>query len=491
MATNQISKASNRQSLGVPADSGRRTSLRELLADYDREVMESLRTAFDADTGLERARILHEASRVITVHDAVLVSALCPLLEDLPGGQEVASRLRHGSEERAVLLRRFADVAKNVAAQNVYPVSGDAIEEILEGLEQSLDAHVTDETQQVGEVLTASSESVDPDVVAARMALVAEDSPTRSHRATPGLPHSPLQKRYYRLHERWADWRDAHHGWLENGSAAKTPRVFQATRLMSAADAGPPTIGEVLAGYDKSVDEMIAEQGAATNLAEEAVAVQRLSAAIAIHDSVLAGVLCPLLDALPEAKEPAAKLREGCHRRGELQRQLADVMRRVVPGESDETLRATIAPLVEALIESFGSHKSVETGDVAALLRDLPDDAYRTKGSLLNDAMWPWHSEGPELLALRMAMWARSSPSRSHRLLESHPSSRALRSWYRLADHGRHISAETPFERWLAPKRPNAPFESLRTTPEGAPQTPPAASGLTDGPDESDRDPGT
>jgi len=439
---------------------GTGTSLRGLLAEYDREVDASLRAALDAETGLERVRILHTGRRVITVHDAVLLSALCPLLEDLPGGREVADRLRRGCQQRAALLARFEDVTRNVAAPNVYPVSGDEIEAILEGLERSLAEHVTAETKQVGDVLTATADSADPDVVAARMAIEAESAPTRVHRAATKHPHSVFLKRYYHFVDRWADWRDTHNGWQDPRSVARSPRSLQVAGLMSEPGSGAPTIREVLAGYDATVEEVIKEWLAATTPDEERAAVRRLSAGIAVHDSVLGGVVCPLLDALPAAREPAAQLRDGCHQRSDLQHRLGVLEKRFAVTKPDDGYRAEVEPVVEALIESFHAHEHVETEEVVGLLETLPADVYRTKSSLLADAMWPWHSDGPDLLALRMAMWAEYSSGHSHPVLDKHPSSRVLRSWFHVTDHWRHFTPETPLERWLVPQLPAAPFSS-------------------------------
>lgn len=439
----------------------RTSSLRSLLAGYDREVEASLREAIDATTGLERVRILHQTRRVVAVHDAVLRSALCPLLEDLPGGHEIAERLRHGCDERAKLLGRYEALTKNVAAPNVYPVSGEEIEEILEGLERSLREHVHDETTQVGDLLSRFTDSIDPDVVAVRMALEAERAPTRSHHATVRRPRSALLKRYYRMRDGWADWRDAHHGWLDPRTTKQSPQALEVATLKGTG-AATPTVRDVLGGYDATVRGIIEEWRTAPDWAAKSDAVQRLSAAITVHDAVLGGVLCPLVDALPGGKEPAERLREGCRQRAELQRRIYQLGDRVTAGEGDDRLRTELEAIIDALVESFHAHEQEETKDVTELLERLPPEAYRTKSSLLADVMWPWHSEGPELLALRMALWAESSPSRAHPLLARHPTSRILRSAYRLSDHWSKFSARTPLQRWFAPKLPPAPFSSSK-----------------------------
>ena len=72
-------------------------SLREMLAEYDHEVEKSLRSALQSTSGIGRVRVLHNTlRRSIAVHDAVLESALCPLLDNLPNGPAVADRLRLG-----------------------------------------------------------------------------------------------------------------------------------------------------------------------------------------------------------------------------------------------------------------------------------------------------------------------------------------------------------------------------------------------------------
>lgn len=438
-----------------------RDTLRGLLASYDGEVEAALRAAVDATTGLERVRVMHQTRKVVAVHDAILLSALCPLLEDLPGGAEVARRLRDGCGERAQLLQRYADATKNVAAHNVYPVSGDEIEDILDGLERSLRAHISDETIQVGDLLAASAASVDPEIVAVHMAIEAERAPTRAHRATSKHPNAVALKRYYRLQDRWADWRDSHNGWLKPDAVRQSPRTLQVAALLKGLGGGtPPTIRDVLGGYDDTVQAVIRDWVAATTWQAKSEAVQQLTAAVTVHDAVLGGVLCPLLEALPDGKAPAGRLQDGCRQRAELQQRIHQLGSRTRAEDRGEQYRAEFEELVATLVESFRAHVQQETSEVSQLLEQLPGDTYRTKSSLLADAMWPWHSEGPEILALRMALWAGSSPSRPHTLLSKHPSSHTLRRGYRIADHLRHFSADTPLERWLVPKLPPAPFSS-------------------------------
>lgn len=420
---------------GTEAPDGQ-TPLRDLLAVYDQEVEASLREAFGANTGLEKVRVLHNRlRRSIAVHDAVLESALCPLLADLPGGSAIADRLRQGCRERANLLDRFEAVSKGIAAPNVYPISGEEIERILEGLEHSFSSHVHDEITEISDVLAAAAGSIDQDVIAARMAFEVRRAPSRTHVAIVEHPRSAFLKALYRRRDRMADWVDTHHGWSDPRDTPSSPRALEVEELKREAFAPSPTVSDLLAGYDALVDEIIAELGTARTDLAKTDAAHRLIAALTIHDYVVAGVLCPLLDAVPGGKESAVRLRQECLERGKLQLAWNALTRRVSGADLYRLHGSEAQAIIEPVVENFHAHEKEETLEIAELLGQLPDTAFRTKVSPFKDFMWPWHSEGPGMLALRMALWAESSPTRAHPLLLQHPSSRALRSLYHFTDH--------------------------------------------------------
>jgi hypothetical protein len=448
----------------ISAAPEQRTSVRDLLAGYDQEVETVLSEAFATETGTERVQLLHRVRSVIAVHDAVLRHALCPMLEELPGGRPVAERLCIGVDERVELLRRFDKLTKGVTPRNVYVGSGPEIEEILVSLDESMTHHIDVETHEVGDVLEASESSVDPEVVSARMALEAHKAPTRIHRSAGSQHRSQRSATMLRLRDRLADWSDAHHGWTDTSAVIQSPRQIQVQELKRRAGSGQPSVRDVLGSYDQTVNILIDEWEAAPTVEERIVTAHRLNAAVTVHDSVLGGVLCPLLDSIPEGKGPAEELREGCETRAELQRTWLTLAKdRDDTAGRDERLR-----VMASLVESFRAHEEMETTEVTRLVEQLSDDSFRTKSSLLADIAWPWHSDGPALLALRMAMWADASPTRSHRLLSKHPTSRALRSMYRTVDHVSDFWPDTPFERWLKPQRSSAPY-SKRTTTRHAP----------------------
>lgn len=185
--------------------------LRELLAGYDRQVDGIRKEVLATTTGTERVQLLNKLRRAISVHDSVLQAALCPILDELPGGSAVAEQLRDGCRERTGLLEEFRKHTDGIAAHNVYAASGTEIERILEGLDRSFQHHEYEETDAVAAVLEASKYSTDPDVVGARMALAASRAPTRQGSGL--LRKVRLPKRVLRYADKYHDWVDTHHEW--------------------------------------------------------------------------------------------------------------------------------------------------------------------------------------------------------------------------------------------------------------------------------------
>ncbi len=447
---------------GESGASSAETELRETLAAYDDEVQSALEAAHAA-AGLDRVRALHNRVHpAVAVHDAILEWALCPLLDGLPGGRDVSDRLRRGCSERAELLRRFEVLTRGVAAANVYPTSGDEIDDILGGLRRSFGVHGTAETAEVGDVLAAGSATVAPELVADRMAREARRAPTRVHRTLHRgggeRARSALSKQVHRRLDRAADWVDAHHGWSDPAATQRSPRTMQVDALKRRAAGAPSTVRELLASYDQSVEDLVGKLAGAGTDEERGEAAHRLCAAITIHDSVLGGVLAPLLDAAPGGAEQAEQLRQGVLQRAASLEAWDALLRRARPRDVYRTHRSEVDAVMVPLVESFEAHEQEGSLQVGELLQALPDQAYRTRSSPLDDFMWPWHSEGPEVLALRMAMWADTSPTRTHPLLIRHPHSRALRSLFHVTDHFRDRWHDTPVERWLFPLRPSRPF---------------------------------
>lgn len=436
--------------------------LRSLLAGYDRQVEEAFDLVRASASGTDRVRLLHNTLRpAITVHDVVVGSVLCPLLEDIPAGPSVAHRLRRGCRERADLLSRFDALSKGVAARNVYPVSGQEVEGILEGLQASFDGHADVETRQVTGVLEAAGPGAEADVtgvVAARMAIEARHSPLHSHPAMTAHPGSRTRKALYRFGDGVVDWVDAHHGWSGPEIERPSPKATEVADLERQAARTDLTVHELLASHDELIEGLVGELAVAATDAERAESARRLHAAVTVHDLVLCGVVGPLLDGVPGGRPVATRLRQGCARRAELQRRWQALTRQVPPAEAYRTRAEEVAGIMEPLLESFEVHRREDTPAVADLLESLPPDRYRTWRSPFADVMWPWHSEGPNLLALQMALSAESAPTRPHHLLMRHPRARSLRSVFRAVDHFGDRWRDNALERWLSPKRPRAPF---------------------------------
>jgi hypothetical protein len=427
------------------------SDLRAFLAGYDAKVHTGLARARAAASGLERVQVMHNEVRPsLVVHDALVESVLCPLLEPLPGGPEVAQRLREGCKVRARLIERFSAVSNHVAARNVYPVAGAEVDDVLESLEQSFAAHARDETERVSELLQAAEKAVDPVVIASAMALQARRVPTRHAWASSRLHAGPILA-LRRWQDRLEDWSDSHWGWAPR--PYRSPREELSRAMKQQAGLEPPSVRNVLEGYDAAVEMIVDELGKARTPEERARAARRVAAAIAIHDAVVGGTLCPLLEAVPAGKEVAARLRAGCAARAALQRRFE-----ALAEEARDALLLTpnseAAKVIDELIESFSRHEHEGTIEVESILSPLPPEAYRTASSPLDDVMWPWHSEGPAILALRMALWSEAAPTRSHPALLRHPTSRTLRSLFHLIDHYRDHWRDTWLARWFLPELP-------------------------------------
>ena len=331
-------------------------SLQQLMAAYDTQVQESLRRALQAPNGTEKVLVLHNTlRRSVAVHDATLQWTLCPLLDELPGSAPLVSRLRRGCLERADLLERFEEVTRGVAAANVYPVAGEQIEAILHGLQTSLSTTLRDEAE-LGDVLQHGDRRLDPDTVAADMNRRAQQALSRLHATLVKHP-GKLRRLLYRSRDRVEDWSDAHHGWSDGELPLRSPRALQVAKLTGDAVEPPPTLRDILAGYDITVEQIIGELAAAEDAAAEGEAARRLSGAIALHDAVVGGVLCPLLQQAPGGAEAAERLRHECLVRAEQQQTLRRLSAAVGIENLYRLRRDDAEAAVAALVDSFRSHE--------------------------------------------------------------------------------------------------------------------------------------
>jgi hypothetical protein len=417
-----------------PAD----TSLRDLLASYDSTIRDAFADVADTTTGTTRVQALFLLRRAISVHDSVVVASLCPLLEDLPGGPEVARRLAHGCEERAILLARFQEMSKGTQAHNVYPAFGADIETIISELRQSFDRHVDAETTQVSDLLQLAGESGEPEVVAARMAIEARHAPLRAHPRTSQRPRSKISRTIRRNIDRVHEWNDSHHGWSSSKPETSPPirRPRQFTRR-------PPSIPELLSGYDETVEAIVTELAdTALSGTKRAEVAYRLSAAITVHDSILGGTLCRLLDAVPEGRAASVLLREGCRKREVLLKEWHRLVEHASPADLFETQAVEAKRIIDQLVGSFEEHKTHETNDVSTVIEQLQQRSwkYRGTGLISIDPTPAWPSPEPGFLAAHMALWAEKVPTHPHSVLNRHPTNRLLRDLYRYADRWRDRS---------------------------------------------------
>jgi hypothetical protein len=426
--------------------------LLELLASYDQEVEAALAEALDASTGTEQVQLLYRLRHVISVHDSVLTGVLCPLLIDLPQGHAVAERLREGCTERNKALRSFQALTKGVAAHNVSSVQGEELEPILDALQASFRRHADVETVEVAQVLESAGTSNDPDVLAARMALEVRRSPTFAHRRS---HRSALSKTLYRYIDSHRERVDARHGWRYapaghrdgQGTTAAAPpgteveerwvpkepdpvprglaptplrrRVWDEIRPRPPWLSAPgtiPSIGDVLASYDRAVDKIIDELRAARTVGQRVESLSRFQVAISIHDSVLSGTLCPLLRSLSGGVALADRYLDGTKRRAELLEKLNELMTaRPNAVEAYREQADTVEENVEELLASFRLHEGEESASVTEFLNSLPK-APVTSNDLTTasgDRVGAWPSSDPATIATVMALYAERAPTRN------------------------------------------------------------------------------
>ncbi len=429
-----------------------------VLQSYDHEVEESLRQATGAQGGLERVRALHNGVRpAVVIHDAVVFGTLCPLIDRLPGGHDLAAQLRRGCEERAELLARFDAVSRNVAAHNVYPVSGDEVEAVLAGLAASFAAHARAETSRLGEIVEAAASRGDRAGLLQALGAQARRAPTR--RSLAGLRwRSRGFLALYRFLDHLADWSDTHWNWNAVSPTTASPRAELVRALQDLAGVAGLTVREVIEGWDRAVGALIGELGAARAGAARAAAAARVVAGIAIHDSVTGGVICPLLERVGGGEVAVQRIRWGLHERAALQAQWQGLVEGIPPDDLYRRAGEKADALLAELIENFDQHTEAQAAELATLLAPLPAASYRTRNAPLEDMMWPWHGEGPALLALHMAVWAESAATRAHPAVQRHPTSRVLRSFYYAVDQFHDRWAETWLESWFFPTLPQRPL---------------------------------
>jgi len=431
--------------------------LLELLASYDQEVGAAFAETREVSTGTEKVQLLYRLRHMIALHDAVLADVLCPMLSSLPGGPEVGERLREGCSERSKLLQSFQALTIGIAARNVYAASGPEIERILTELQASFRRHTEVETVEVAQVLESSGASMDPDVLAARMALEVRRAPTFAHRH---IPRSGLLKTVYRYVDSYREWIDAHHGWkyvpaarreerpedhatthaapAESGAGERwVPREPEPVRHGLAPPPAPrphvwdevgprppwlsgnggiPSIGEVLESYDRAVDKIIDELQAARTVSERVESLSRLEVAVSIHDSVLSGTLCPLLRSLPGGGPFADRYEQGAKRRAELSKKLDEIlMSRPDALDAYREHADAVEEDVEQLLASFRQHEGDESASVTEFLSGLPKTP-ATPSELTTaagDRVGPWPSTDPATIATVMALYAERAAGRN------------------------------------------------------------------------------
>ena len=154
---------------------------------------------------------------------------------------------------------------------------------------------------------------------------------------------------------------------------------------------------ELLASYDQEVGAAFAETLEVSTGTEKVQLLYKLRHMIALHDAVLTDVLCPLLRELPQGREVAERLCEGCNER----RTLLQSFQALTVGIGARNVYAASGPEIERILTeleaSFRRHTEIETVEVAQVLE--------SSGA----------SSDPDVLAARMALEVRRAPTFAHR----------------------------------------------------------------------------
>ncbi|MBO0713530.1 MAG: hypothetical protein J2P59_02150 [Acidimicrobiales bacterium] len=131
----------------------------------------------------ERVGLVGRLVRAVSVHDAVIAEALCPLLCRLPGGATVADEMREGCELRESVSAEIIALLSGIAARDVYlvPSEGKRLDDLVASLTASFEHH---EQAEVPKAVAVVDE--DPSAPATEIATAMEHArrwaPTRPHR---------------------------------------------------------------------------------------------------------------------------------------------------------------------------------------------------------------------------------------------------------------------------------------------------------------------
>ena len=205
---------------------------------------------------------------------------------------------------------------------------------------------------------------------------------------------------------------------------------------------------ELLASYDQEVGAAFAETLEVSTGTEKVQLLYKLRHMIALHDAVLTDVLCPLLRELPQGREVAERLCEGCNER----RTLLQSFQALTVGIGARNVYAASGPEIERILTeleaSFRRHTEIETVEVAQVLE--------ASGA----------STDPDVLAARMALEVRRAPTFAHRHT---PRSGLLKTLYRYMDSYREWMDAHHGWRYVPATRREAsggePREERATTP--------------------------
>ena len=218
-------------------------------------------------------------------------------------------------------------------------------------------------------------------------------------------------------------------------------------RLVKTVETTSKPLLELLASYDQEVEAAFAETLEVSTGTEKVQLLYKLRHMIALHDAVLTDVLCPLLSELPQGREVAERLCEGCNER----RTLLQSFQALTVGIAARNVYAASGPEIERILTeleaSFRRHTEIETVEVAQVLEESAA------------------STDPDVLAARMALEVRRAPTFAHRRT---PRSALLKTLYHYMDSYREWMDAHHGWRYVPAARREVRSEERSTTPAAA-----------------------
>ncbi len=189
------------------------TSVRDLLVSYDKEISELIEIATDSNSASNRLYVLGQLRHSVAIHDSVIQSVLCPILEELPNGRHTSTPLLSDTQRRSALLEQLRQATLGPSPYALYDRNVAEIDRIVSNIRVNFQQHDTAESVDVGWLLEESSTNTDPDVLAARLALEARRIAGRTSPFSGRRTQTTIRGRMSEYLDDLLEGHSGYHGW--------------------------------------------------------------------------------------------------------------------------------------------------------------------------------------------------------------------------------------------------------------------------------------